>query len=83
MLKTLTKDLYIVCETFSNSRNWGHRAKAYYKGQLVAEKKIIYYNRTWERYQFESVMLCLFDILDYNKIVPTSERIAGYNLINK
>lgn len=35
---------------------WGHRVKLYKDGIEVAKVVIPYYNRTWERYEFESAM---------------------------
>lgn len=81
--KHINEDLWIACESFSNSRNWGHKARVYYKNELVEEKKIIYYNRTWERYIYESIMLCLVDRLDNRKAIPLSDRIAMYKCIKE
>lgn len=35
---------------------WGHRVKLYKDGTEVAKAVIPYYNRTWERYEYESAM---------------------------
>ena len=64
MHKQITTDFYIVCQSFSNYRSWGHIATDYYKGSMVGTKKVNYQNRTWERYQYQTVMLCLVDVLD-------------------
>lgn len=37
-------------------RTWGHRVKLYKDGTEVAKAVIPYYNRTWERYEYESAM---------------------------
>lgn len=37
-------------------RTWGHRVKLYKDGVEVAKAVIPYYNRTWERYTYESAM---------------------------
>ena len=81
MHKQITNDFYIVCKSFSNSRSWGHIAIAYYKGQEVASSRIAYQNRTWERYQYESVMLKLINILDAYKNVPLKDRLSAYKII--
>ena len=54
----------ILCEVYSNSRNWGHRARLFKNGQEVKKVTITYYNRTWESFQFESVIKKLVDKLD-------------------
>lgn len=43
-------------DSFSNSRNWGHKSRLYKNNQLVTDAKAIYLNRTWESYQYQSVM---------------------------
>lgn len=47
-----------VCESWSNSRAWGHRVKLYTGTNYapIADAKIRYYNRTWEAYQYQSCM---------------------------
>jgi len=42
--------------SFSNYRNWGHISELLIDGKLVSRYKAIYYNRTWESYQYQSVM---------------------------
>lgn len=37
-------------------RTWGHRVKLYKDDTEVAKAVIPYYNRTWERYTYESAM---------------------------
>lgn len=53
--KTSKLDITINLETYSNSRNWGHRGEIWANGEY-AKAKIVYYNRTWERYKFESLI---------------------------
>lgn len=52
-----------VCESWSNSRAWGHRVKLYTGTNYapIADAKIIYYNRTWESYQYQSCMCAAVD----------------------
>ena len=45
-----------VCESWSNSRAWGHRVVIFENGREVDEAKIRYYNRTWECYTYQSCM---------------------------
>ena len=56
--KTLSDELYIICETYEYSRGWGHRARIYYYNNkhYSFEKRITYYNRTWERFTYESML---------------------------
>jgi hypothetical protein len=52
-----------VNEGFSNSRNWGHKTRLFKNNHEISSKKIIYLNRTWEAYEFQSCMKCAIDIL--------------------
>lgn len=58
-----TGEYKIVCEGVEGLRSeygygttWGHRATLYKDGVQVARCTYKYYNRTWERYTYESVM---------------------------
>ena len=64
----------IVCEVWSKSGKWGHRAVCLYNGYQVAECKVRYYNRTWEACQFDSVKSGLLSKLDAEKVVPLIDR---------
>lgn len=81
LIKKMTDDLVFEAEAFENARNWGHKAYAYYKGKLVAESKVIYYNRTWEAYPFQSVLRSLVYKLDETKEVPLADRIHAYRCL--
>lgn len=52
------EDVLINCWTYSYSRGWGHRACLVYVGDrfINAEKRITYYNRTWEAFKYESML---------------------------
>ena len=77
----INNKLVFIGERYSNSKTWGHIAKAVYNGEVIATAKIRYYNRTWERYTFESVFYKLIDILDDNKNIPLCDRIEAYRKI--
>lgn len=51
----------IVCESVGNRTGFKHVAKLIRGQDEVDQTKIQYYNRTWEAYQFESVLLQLLD----------------------
>lgn len=46
----------LVCEYWETSRAWGHRAVLLDRGVELADVKVRYYNRTWERYTYQSAM---------------------------
>jgi hypothetical protein len=51
----------IVCRSESTSYGFRHIADLYRNGSLVDSAKATYYNRTWESYEFESVINRLVD----------------------
>lgn len=52
----INKSAQIVADTYGNSRSWGHKATLLIDGEDVAHTKIRYYNRTWERFEYEDVL---------------------------
>lgn len=80
-IKQITDNLTVSAESFSNSRNWGHKVTAFLNGKEIATKKVFYLNRTWERYTYETALYCLVDILDNTKVIPLKDRIAFYQSI--
>lgn len=55
-----------VCESWKTRNSWGHQVTLY-KNDIftVGRVKIRYYNRTWERYQFQSVIKSvIFDAIE-------------------
>lgn len=57
----------IVAQSYENSHNWGHKAELLLNNyHTLANTKIVYINRTWERYQYQSVILkVLRNYMDY------------------
>lgn len=51
---------HLVAKSWRNSRGWGHECDLYIDGDLYNTVRIRYYNRTWEAYPYQSVMIkCL------------------------
>lgn len=50
------KNYTIVAETYETSQSWGHKATLFINGNSINTTKIRYYNRTWESYQYQSVI---------------------------
>ena len=70
--KIMGKVFSIYAEGWSNSRAWGHRAVLRVNDFSTRESKIRYYNRTWESYQYESVIHSV--IYDYIESVKNDIR---------
>jgi len=55
-------DVYsVVCNSESTRSGFRHVAVLHKNGFEIARTKVCYLNRTWEAYQFESVLLKLVD----------------------
>ena len=68
-----------VCESWSNSRGWGHRVVLFKNGIEINEAKIKYQNRTWESYVYQSCMeKAVGQLLEKRKL----ELIANYKRVN-
>lgn len=78
---TITENLYFQAWSWRKSGRWGHKAKAVYNGREIAEVNITYLNRTWEAYEFQSVMQKLIEVLDAEKTVPLKDRIQAYKIV--
>lgn len=60
----------IYAHTYETQYNWGHVCaivdNATYN--TISSAKAVYYNRTWERYQYQSVILsAIRNLIDYHK----------------
>lgn len=47
----------VVCESYSTRNSWGHTCKLYKDYNFVSSARCRYYNRTWEAYQYQSVII--------------------------
>lgn len=64
----LNNDWCFVNETWRHSYSWGHKSTLLYKGKPINEAKMRYYNRTWEKYKYQSCMLkCLQELIEQYK----------------
>lgn len=60
----LEDNVYIKCWSEKTSRGFRHLAEFYVDGQLIEDAKVVYSNRTWEKYEFESVIEDLLRKMD-------------------
>lgn len=57
-------DVKFVCNTWETRYSWGHQADLYIDDEKINTSKCTYYNRTWESYQYQSVMKnCLYEYM--------------------
>ena len=57
----ITKDIEVVCVSENTRSGFRHLATLFKDGVEVAKAKACYQNRTWERYEFESVLSHVVD----------------------
>jgi len=57
----LNNEYNIVCNWENTRYGFRHLATLHRNGFSIAKAKVCYYNRTWESYEFESVLLRIID----------------------
>ena len=80
------KNFKIVGETYETSQSWGHKAVVFKDNYELSKSRIRYYNRTWERYTYQSVILdALYDAIKCreNRIVADYKDSTGAIRITK
>lgn len=87
MFFKINDKLAIGAENYRTSRSWGHKAHLYrvrtpeYNDELIESDKIRYYNRTWEAYEFQSIMYSLIDKALKHKVITQAEYDTCYEFI--
>lgn len=69
----LNNKIEIDCQSKSNRKGFQHVATLKLNGYEVLTTRTQYYNRTWERYQYESILRQLADRIEYKKILTKNE----------
>ena len=46
-------------ETWETKTAWGHKSKLFIDDVEIDTNKVVYFNRTWERYSFQTCMIGL------------------------
>lgn len=54
----------IVCDSVGTRYGFRHDARLFVNGYEVEKAKVCYYNRTWESFEFDSVIRKLIDQTD-------------------
>lgn len=74
------------CSGYETNYSWGHEVELYVHGVRVLKTRKRYYNRTWEAYEYQSVMrdalarykdAMLAEILTKHKIENGLERLSA------
>ena len=78
----ITRNLQAYCRSEKTRYGFRHLAELHYKGNEVGTAKCCYYNRTWERFEFESVLEKLIgenEFLSKTQKARALKYLADYN----
>lgn len=79
---TYDKDLYVVCYSENRGRSgFNHIGKIFYKNKLVCTDKIKYYNRTWEAWEYQSILRSCENWIDNNLKLEHFKRLSTCDYI--
>jgi len=62
------KNYRVTAKSWEKSRSWGHKATLIKDGSILNTVSIRYHNRTWESYEFESVLLRVVEDYKQNEL---------------
>lgn len=70
-----------VCESWKTRNSWGHKVSLYQNDTLlIGTAKVRYYNRTWERYQYQSVIKSvIFNAIEEIKAIAKKAFLSIHN----
>jgi hypothetical protein len=55
--------------TWSNSSGWGHETHLFKNHYELNSRKVRYYNRTWESYQYQTCMMsCVSELIEEKEL---------------
>lgn len=71
----------LICESWRTRNSWGHRVILYKNDTVkVGSIKIRYYNRTWEKYLFQSAIKCvIYNVIQEIKAVVKKAFLTLHN----
>lgn len=76
----------LVCETWNNRNGWGHKVTLYRNDVTFETCKVRYYNRTWERYQYQrAIKQVIRNVIDkLTELAKTAfKKLHGYKVITQ
>ena len=77
---TLNKIYSVVCKDGNTRSGFKHTANLMKNGYSIAETKICYLNRTWERFSFESVLLkIIYNNFTEKELIKYIRKVKTFN----
>jgi len=74
----INENMEIVCDSVGTRYGFRHDARLFVDGCDVEKAKCCYYNRTWERFPFETVVLKLIEQTDALTEVEKEQFLATF-----
>ena len=75
--------IQVVCTTENTRYGFRHLATLFVDGDERETDKACYYNRTWEKYEFQSVLKSIVEKAFKNKLLSNDERIECNTFVEK
>ena len=69
----ITPEIEVACSSEDTRYGFRHLATLFRKGKEIAKGKCCYYNRTWESYQFQSVLYNVVAQAEKQKVLTEQE----------
>lgn len=79
-------DFTLFCSTWKTRNSWGHEVTLYQGTNQIGRKRLRYYNRTWESYEYRTaIRLVIMEAVDRAKALAREafKRLNGYKIITK
>jgi len=70
----ITEHIEVVCDSEKTRSGFRHLATLMIDGNERENDKVCYQNRTWERFEFQSVLIGVVNKANKNKIISNEER---------
>jgi len=77
------KNIKIVCDWNKTRYGFRHTATLFKGGVELIKGKCCYYNRTWERYEYQSVLYEVVDKAFKNNLLSKEDKVLCDNLIKE
>lgn len=70
----ITPEIEVICESESTRSGFRHLANLFLNGREIASDKCTYQNRTWESYEFQSVLRKVIERASKEKLLSEEQK---------
>jgi len=68
----LNRDIKVYCENYQTSCTWGHKGFIEVKGIETNKAKIRYINRTWEKFEYQSL---IYELVNNCNVITDKQKL--------